>query len=163
MILASTHQGRVSLAPVAYEFPAYRAVGPGLDWDANWLMIRGEVHHPDGSTWTFTDPCLTTFEARELGDWLHTVAADEVTPQARGEDLVDVCFTEPNLAFTLLDRDETRCVLAVHFSFEALPPWRQGFDRPGIMGHAVHLSLTRDDLLRAVQEWRQELRAFPVR
>lgn len=163
MILTSTYPGRVSLAPVAYQFPASRAVGPGRDWDANWLMIRGEVHHPDDSTWTFTDPCLTTWEARELGYWLHAVAAGEVTPQVRGEDLVDVCFTEPNLAFTLVGRDETRCVLAVHFSLEALPPWLHGADRPAIFDYSVSLTLTRDDLSRAAQEWREELRAFPAR
>jgi hypothetical protein len=163
MILTSMSPGRVSLVPVTYQFPAHRSVGPGRDWDANWLMIRGEVRHPDGSTWTFTDPCLTVWEAHDLGDWLQAVADGAVAPRAGTEAPAGICFTEPDLAVSLLDRSETRCVLAVHVSLEALPPWLQGEGSPGNPSCTVALTLRPDDVVRAVAQWRQELRAFPIR
>jgi hypothetical protein len=163
MILTSTPSRRVELTPVAYEFPDHRSSGLERDWDANWLMIRGEVRHPDGSEWTFTDPCLTTWEARELGDWLTAVARGHVTPAVRATGRVDLFFTEPNLTFSLTGADERQCELAVHFSLEALPPWLQRPSRPGIFDYAVTLTITRDDLTEAVQTWRQQLHQFPIR
>src|SRR5262245_2704115 len=51
-----------------YQFP-----GSAEYWDANWLMIRAHVQDPRGS-WTFRDPCLTTFEVEQLAGWFDGVA-----------------------------------------------------------------------------------------
>jgi hypothetical protein len=70
----------IDLRPIRYQFGANPQALPGTDWDANWLIIQGEVHTADGASWTFIDPCLTTWEAREFGAWLRGVAGGIVAP-----------------------------------------------------------------------------------
>ena len=76
MKLVSVDGATVDLRPLHYQFPGTAAAGQ-YDWDANWLVVRGGVRLPDGRTWSFSDPCLTTWEARSLGDWLRGVVAGE--------------------------------------------------------------------------------------
>ena len=58
------------MRPAAYQFDVPPATAGERDWDANWLMIRGYVCTADGRQWAFLDPCLTTWEARNLSAWL---------------------------------------------------------------------------------------------
>jgi len=55
--LLSGDGASVGLRPVAYQFSRQVAAGaaeeptaaePGTDWDANWLMIRGDIRTSDG-------------------------------------------------------------------------------------------------------------------
>lgn len=71
------------------------------NWDANWLVVRGEIGTADGRGWTFLDPCLSTWEALSVGEWLRAVAAGGPAPD-------DPRFTEPNLAFELDGRHGER-------------------------------------------------------
>ena len=82
---------------MGYEFSelgsARRGGTPGshVDWDANWLVVRGEVRTSDGRSWSFTDPCRMTWEGERLSWWLHAAASGD---HAAGLDPAE--FTEPN-------------------------------------------------------------------
>src|SRR5438093_13570778 len=78
--------------------------------DANWLMVAGEVVGPDGR-WTFSDPCLTTWEAHTLGIWLRRITGGLVTPTPEVDDTDGdadylLTFIEPNLAFSCRHRSD---------------------------------------------------------
>ncbi len=76
MRLVSDGGASITLHPAAYQFEVTPASGSERDWDANWLMIQGDVRTGDGRQWAFLDPCLTTWEARRLSAWLHGGARD---------------------------------------------------------------------------------------
>ena len=62
----------------------FAAAGAGPhDWDANWLVIRGDVHLPDERHWHFLDPCLTTWEAAELAGQQPPPVVEGVVMDAR--------------------------------------------------------------------------------
>ena len=169
MRLTSTDGTVVELRPLRYQFgppsvSASTSASATERWDANWLVVTGEVELPDGRTWSFTDPCLTTGEARELGSWLEQVRRGTVVPTAPGgEDEPALVFTEPELALSLAARDEGSTALRVHLSLGALPPWLQGPGAPDLHAYVVEVTLTDDGLADAARAWDQELAAFPVR
>src|SRR5881392_1642007 len=84
-------------------FPRADAKKLARDWDANWLQVCGDVTLVDRRAWVFEEPCLMTWEARELGSWLGEVAAGGVPPSPVGDgepgQLLE--FTELNIAFSL--------------------------------------------------------------
>lgn len=146
----------VDLRPVGYQYPS---VSGG--WDGNWLLVRGEVGLDDGRSWSFTDPCLTTWEARSLGEWLRAVAENDVpagdVPAGGGEPFG---FTEPNLALSLAARSGDRYTVRIHLSLESRPSWQAG---GAVHAYFVCLTLGGDDLLRGADDWARELAAFPPR
>ncbi len=152
----------MDLRPLHYQFPGTAAAGQ-YDWDANWLVVRGGVRLPDGRTWSFSDPCLTTWEARSLGDWLRGVVAGDVEPTdfgGKGEEALMV-FTEPNLALSLAARQHESAVVRVHFSLESRPPWLgQDVD---LFDFFVGLDVPLGGLSAAVDDWERELSSFPAR
>jgi hypothetical protein len=152
--------------------PPLAAEGAGegeLDWDANWLVIRGQVRAASGREWTFTDPCLTTWEAARLLEWLEALG--------RGEVQKALAFTEPNLRFTLDAQDGERIRLRVRFSAESLPsgprtsgprtsgPRTSGPQMPGpqTAGYDVPLDVSRADLAAGTRAWATECQQFPPR
>jgi hypothetical protein len=155
----------VDLRPLRFQF------GPSPEprnWDANWLYIAGHVDLPDGRSWSFTDPCLTTWEARELGSWLQGVVSGDVQPVAYSGETCErlLYFTEPNLGFSLAGRRGETVAIRVHFSLECLPPWlqRPGKDEgPDILDFFVEAQLGQPALADAAASWDQELAAFPIR
>lgn len=89
----------VGLRPVRYQFGTVRSDS----YDDNWLVLDGTVITPEGS-WSFTDPCLLTDEARHVSAWLRAVAAGTVAvtePDGEGELSPDTWFIEPVVAFSL--------------------------------------------------------------
>lgn len=64
----------VDIAVISYQFGRGQSTSDGADWDANWLIIRGKAWD-GGESWEFDDPCMTTWEARELASWLRGFAA----------------------------------------------------------------------------------------
>src|SRR5262245_20140283 len=91
-----------------YQFPELETE----QYDSNWLIIEGVATHPEGN-WRFIDPCLLTYELRELADWLSELAA--------GRSLSDkLDFIEPNLGFEPT-RVAEQPLLRVYFELESRP------------------------------------------
>ncbi|GAB3249649.1 WapI family immunity protein [Kineosporia babensis] len=165
MDLRSADGARVRLRPVGYQLPD--ATG---GYDANWLIIGGTVDLANGRTWTFTDPALLTWEARELGDWLAEAAHGrvEVVTDDQAAALPDddashdaaAIFIEPNLAFSVAGYAGTAphgvdgtVSLRVHMAYESAPDWAEDI--------IVELTCPREMVLRAAQDWNAQLAAFP--
>lgn len=165
MLLTSSDGASVELRPTRYQYTAAPSE-PG-DWDANWLEIHGRVRTEAGQSWKFDDPCLTTWEAREIGDRLRAAADGRVpvieAPTEDSEELLT--FTEPNLAFSVGAREGDSLVVRVHLSLESVA------DRPGAgegapttsTAYSVPLRVGREELLAAAQAWGEDNRPFPER
>jgi hypothetical protein len=161
-VLLNDLTSSVDLRPVRYQF----ATVQGDSYDDNWLVIDGTVVTSEGS-WSFTDPCLLTGEAREVAAWLRAVAAGTVAvtePDAEGELSPDTWFTEPVIAFSLADRSEGgTAVIRVHLSLEAAPPWQQGDAGADIYQYVVEVTMDPAALLHAADQWDLALASFPPR
>jgi hypothetical protein len=161
MKLLSAEGDFVALTIGGYQFPDDRGSGTH-DWDANWLTIAGRVKSGK-SEWTFREPCLTTWEARELSSWLHGVADGSQRPAPVGPDTSGcdmLVFTEPCLAFSYQSRSSRGVSIRVYLSSEALPKSSACAD---LFEHFVELVLSPDELAVAADGLDTELRAFPVR
>jgi len=161
MRLISSNGNVVALTIGGYEYPAHRGSGDDPDWDANWLIIQGQVVNGEDQ-WSFRDPCLLTWEARKLAGWLRSVAdgsrrPEPVDPDGEGSGLL--VFLEPNLAFNLHDRTPESATVRVYLSLEALPHVTE----PEIFEHFVELTMTNEEIAAAVADWEAELGKFPVR
>jgi hypothetical protein len=147
----------VELRPLRYEFgPSERD-----DWDRNWLVVRGDVHTPDGLSWSFTHPCLTTWEARQLATWLRAAACGDVAPSPTPPDEDDhglQAFTEPNVAVSVATVAPDQVGLRLHLSLESVPPGHP-------QGEPFHLVLqiAPGDLQQAADAWERDLEPFPER
>jgi hypothetical protein len=132
--------------------------------DLNWLQVSGNITAADGTSWAFADPCLTTCEARELGDWLRQIAAG-TEPPFRGirEPQGWLVFTEPNLGFTLEDRTAGRVRITVEFTGEVTPPWFRGGPEHAPNSYLVHLDVSADEVAEAAESWMYDLAGFPER
>ncbi|MFI6515028.1 hypothetical protein ACIBF1_05640 [Spirillospora sp. NPDC050679] len=83
--------------------------------------------------------------------------ADAVERWERGID-----FTEPVLAFSVLEYRQGEAVVRSHLYAEAAPPWLG--DRSGSMvGLDVDLVVSTAQLADAADEWTRELDALPTR
>ena len=152
--------------PTASQLPNADAKDLLRDWDANWLQVCGSITLADGRTWAFEDPCLTTWQARELGSWLREAAAGTVpqSPIVDGEPEELLEFLEPNIAFSVEERTADRVRIRVHFSLEALPPWLQGTEEePGLYEYFVRLDVSAKELTQAAESWMLGLAEFPER
>jgi hypothetical protein len=162
MLLTSVDGALVDLRIAGYQYPRRSAVGK-QDWDANWLNLRGDVTLADGRTWSFEDPCLTTWEARQLGDWLQAAAAGLVPVSAFGTDEPEgrlLAFTEPNLAFSLECLTGDQATVRVHLSLEALPPWQPSAD---FFDYVVLVQISTGELADAAASWMRNLADYPER
>jgi hypothetical protein len=135
-----------------------RTTGSYADWDANWLVVHGDVRTSDGQSWSFTDPCLTTWEAERLALWLSAAAMGE---EAAGEEAV---FTEPNLGFACDGVGEGRVRMHVRFSHESLPSWLPR-EPVGWQADEYYLALEVScaDVAEAARAWDRDRLQFPVR
>jgi len=139
---------RIELRIIGYQFPDAEPDGAD-DWDANWLMIEGEVTAA-GSQWRFRDPCLTTWEARALLDWLRRAP--------NSDDAID--FVEPALAFAREPAEGGGVTIAVTLGDGATPA---ADDAPASDPVRLTIPLTRAQLDSAAAEWERELAAHPAR
>jgi hypothetical protein len=134
----------VRLTIVGYQFPEII----GDEWDSNWLIVDGSASL-EGRDWRFRDPCLTTFEAIELANWLEACA--------RGTAGKTYCgFTEPNLEFELLNPQTLR----ISFALEAAPPWSKAGDE--LVQHSFNVPVG-PSLSEAAADLHRQLQNFPVR
>lgn len=120
------------------------------DWDANWLYVSGQARWL-GETWSFRDPCLTTWEARDLLDWLRS--ASEQQPLA---------FTEPNLAFTREREIGGGSTLVATLSGEAAPP-SLSLEERWDGGLPMTFRASSASLAASADDWERELAAHPMR
>jgi hypothetical protein len=131
------------------------------------MIIAGRAHLPGDDQWQFQEPSLTTWEARELGDWLMAVAAGQVSPlplTVREDDQDGLQrFMEPNLAFSVAQADDTEVTIRVHLSLEAAPPARSHDEDHGLYSFFVTITCARDEVRLAGEQWAREIAAFPIR
>lgn len=164
MRLGSVDGPSLQLDVLGYQFGAQGSKVTDWDWDANWLLVKSTVTPGDRRGWSFTDACLTTFEARQLADWLRGVALGEVQPGPFDAESLEglLWFTEPALAFSLADRSAEHVMIRVHLSLEALPV-DVAPEQVEIYEYFVVVRMAPADLALAVEDWRRELSAYPVR
>jgi hypothetical protein len=167
MRLGRAGDARIALVIAGYQFPALPGGGSEPDWDANWLFIAGDAQTKDGRSWSFHDPCLTTWEARELDEWLGVVADGSVEVASGPFDEDDpvgvLVFAEPNLAFSLAELTSDTATIRVHLSNESAPPWVTGQDRFAFFDFFLPVTTSLRDLASARNHWKQMLTAHPVR
>lgn len=148
----------VELAVSGYQFGSARSTSSGVDWDANWLILRGKVW--DGSqSWEFNDPCMTTWEARELAAWLRGLGTALAVAEPGATKL---WLTEPNLTFSVVESSQGVTTLDVHFDAESRPALGSNDEGDGL-GHRVRLVVPQHDIAQAANHWEQGLAQFPVR
>lgn len=160
MRLAAPYGNSVILNITAYQYPEITASGPA-DWDANWLVVAGQVRTGDAD-WTFHDPCLTTWEAHDLSSWLRGIATGTRKPQpadANNEQGL-LTFTEPCLAFSYQQRHPETAIIRVFFSLEAAPP---STVKPRLYEYYVDLPVPHESVASAADEWDTDLSRFPPR
>jgi len=132
----------------SYEFPEIE----DEPWDSNWLLVRGRIKHPRGS-WSFFEPCLTTWEIELIARWLERLVTGEVSRSA-------LDFNEPNLRF--LFAVQPVFAVEVRFAYECAPPWIDP-EIPTMEGVGVLFPLSFNDLKEAARNLRQNLLRFPPR
>jgi hypothetical protein len=134
-------------------------------WDANWLNITARVRSEDERAWEFTHPCLTTFEAAQLGSWLLDLSGiedqGESRPGARRGDTL--FFTEPLLAFEAETTSGGDLEIRVLLDLEARPPWEPWEQWTGENQFVLHIPVSRQELHAAARQWAEELDSFPKR
>lgn len=136
--------GSLRIAVERYQFPDIT----DDEWDSNWLVVAGEADLK-GKSWSFRDPCLTTFEVERLAYWLDGVAAREPVGSICG-------FTEPNLEFECVSDKSVR----ISFWLEALPPWARHDSDLGDVGFYVPIDGTLSATAACL---RRMLSRFPIR
>ncbi|NLG96567.1 MAG: hypothetical protein GX491_04320 [Chloroflexi bacterium] len=130
------------LTILGYQFPD----AEGEQYDANWLIVRVDVESPRGS-WTATDPCLLTYEAAQLAEWIEKVAQGEpVQPGMK--------FLEPALLFRLTNEGNLR----IYFSSFLRPEWAQEGEAP-----FLEFPVSQVDLAAAARDLRVQIRRYPQR
>ena len=139
----------VDIAVTSYQFGGRQSSSNEVDWDANWLMVRGKAW--DGvQSWEFHDPCMTTWEARQLASWLRGLGnAHSETVSAADPEELRLWLTEPNLMFTLASTSQGITTLDVYFDAESRPPSGSNDDHDGL-GHRVRLMIPQADVTAAV-------------
>jgi hypothetical protein len=161
----------LSLSVTGYEFS-----GGGDSWDRNWLNTEGAVRCGD-RRWAFTSPCLQAHEAQRIADWLESAASDAVSlvddavlaqawdnsNSGRDNQHQVLTFMEPDLAFTLREKDDEFVVLRAHLAHAAADPELPDDDRMAEPPPWIQVRMSRQDLFRAAQAWRQELEPWPAR
>lgn len=115
-------------------------------------MVRGRLEHPQG-TWTFCDPCLTTFELEQLAVWLDGVANGKIDPD-------NGYFTEPNLHFEYVTMPIS--AIQVTFAYESAPSWLTEREER-FEGATIRFPLALNDLGAASRCLRVSLSRFPIR
>lgn len=159
-----------TLAPVRYEF----AEATGDEWDDNWLVVRGAVMAPAGTS-QFEDPSLLVTEAQALQDWLVGVSRgvekamhSAVLPlpslswnQSTPPVLPTLTFVEPNIAFGVVAYAGDTVTIRVFLDAEARPPGGLGASEDEPAAFDIRVRLTA--LAEAASAWGEEISEFPER
>jgi hypothetical protein len=146
MQLTGTDGQGFCLRIVGYQFPKQETA----EYDSNWLVVECKVFHPSGQ-WQFRDPCLLTYEASHLADWLELVARDKIVPPS------EESFIEGNISFRL-DGSPDDARLRVYFEQESRPAWAAS--KSDLW---VEFRCSEIDLRLAAKSIREQLALYPQR
>lgn len=149
MKLSEGKNTEFELEIAGYQFPHLK----NEPYDSDWLNITICVKHSSGS-WTKTDPSLLTYEVEWLIEWLEAIAEGQAVES-------DICFTEPNLRFQLLDENEKK--VRIYFELEYRPSWAESKFNEDEDEIWVEFSITPGILKKAAESLRTQLRKFPTR
>jgi len=152
VILDGDGPASISLVSASYEFP------PESD-SPEWLVIHGHVSTLDGS-WNLQAAIMTTGESMALGEWLLSVAAEEI-PAAAGDDPT-FTFLEPSLAFSVASYGPTTR-LRVYLSHDCAAPWLDIDDQLRLYAYFLELTLSPAAIEASARSWIEEIQAFPTR
>ena len=122
-------------------------------YDADWLKICVKVKHPRGA-WSKTDPCLLTWEAAGLAEWLESLA--ENNPPHSSKD-----FMEPELTFEWFGGG--RNILRVYLHYSLRPSWSPYHGPNEEKDLFVEFTVTPENLRKAAASLLAEIKQFPVR
>ncbi|MDQ6910214.1 MAG: hypothetical protein M3Z84_05440 [Actinomycetota bacterium] len=154
MHLKGREGNELGLTPVGYQFPDNKTD----PWDSNQLRVAVRVATRQG-TWEVSDPCLTTWEAKALANWL-------MRRTAMGA-LSNSSFTAPNMTIRARAILNGRGFLtigrfnvSVELELEHRPPWATP-----AQGSRLHVELDVEgkDLLQSSKDLREELSRYPQR
>ncbi|MBI3351265.1 MAG: hypothetical protein HY036_01660 [Nitrospirae bacterium] len=149
MKLIGTDGQMFELRIVGYQYPDLETE----EFDSNWLQIEGKVTHPKDS-WTFTDPCLLTYEVAELAKWLESLAENRALSRT-------LRFIEPNLSFEFRENPFPR-TLRIYLDLEARPRWARG-EKANAEDIWVEFPVSDDVLRQAADSLRRQLEKYPKR
>jgi hypothetical protein len=102
-------------------------------------------------SWEETAPSLNLFQLSSLADWLEAVG--EARPELERVELL-----ESNLSFELAGESEDEVTLVIGFHLKDRPEWAV-IDAPTDEAGFIRLRLTREEVGRAGQELRDDLKA----
>lgn len=162
--LGSAQGPTIEFEVLGYEFPAASRTD---SWDANWLNIAAQIRLEDGRGWEFTHPCLTTFEAAQLGPWLRDLSEIENQGEPRSPAVTNpgdrLFFTEPLLAFEAETTSDGGLAIRILLDLEARPPWEPWEEWTGENQFVLRIPVNRQELHVAARQWAEELAPFPQR
>jgi hypothetical protein len=148
MIIEGTNNQSVEIKIINYQFPdiAYNI------YDSNWLNIYLNVKSNLGN-WQTIDPSLLTKEVQDLIFWFENLARNEKPKW------LDQEFTEPNLAFYLLNSHKSAIKkIKIVFSLESRPNPADDSKEYFVEFHA-----SNSKLIEIANEFRYELAKYPER
>lgn len=148
MHLTDFHSSSFDLTIVEYQFP--RITNDA--YDSNWLQVRVDVMTPYGA-WSASAPCLLTYEAFRIVEWLGAVTATTATK---------LTFMEPELVFALAQNTLQQPTLRIYFAYGLLPPWAFA-EFGGLEDVYVEFALDEVDIEAAAAQLRTQLQAYPQR
>jgi hypothetical protein len=137
---------------LGYKYPD----AEGEPYDANWLLVRVDAAGPQGA-WSVTDPCLLTYEATRLADWLESLAKGTRAAPA-------LSFLEPSLLFRQVEREGGEKFLRIHFGSLVHPGWASEAPAAGVNPDLwLDFPLAEIDLTAAAKSLKAELKRYPRR
>lgn len=163
---------------IGYQFENQETDGDVVaptSWDSNWLVIAGSVRTSDGTSWSFQDPSLTTWEVAQLACWLErivpaakteVVSLDEATATERADVDVDeqvieqLTFTEPSLSFAVGRQQGSQIELMIGLNNEAAAPH---LDPQSPKRSQITLVVSKQQIQDAAVAVRNQLITSPVR
>jgi hypothetical protein len=124
----------------------------------SWHVVTGRAT-TGGESWEFGYPALTCDESPRLAAWLRAAADDIGHRRPVGDRRIT--FTEPNLAFEIVDPDRGEAQLRVELDLEFRPPSRRTDRRAG-HPTVLLMSLSPTQLRAAAAAWDAETARFPA-
>lgn len=121
------------------------------EYDENWLMIKINIIQ-DELKWSKVDPCLLTWEVKEIADWFYKLANNQKLKNR------ELRFTEPNLGFAWAKITDEKFRISIYFDAELLPP---GWDKSKEC--FIDFELKKSELRNTGKMLENELKRHPVR